>query len=400
MRTAISLFTGVGGLDFGLEAAGFATAVAVERDPSACSTIKLNRDWPLIAADLADVPTSAVLAHAQLSPGEPDLLAAGPPCQPFSKSAYWVNGDTRRMDDRRADTLDLFLRVLGETRPKAFLLENVQGLAYAGKDEGLRHLLDGIRAVNRKARTRYEPVWQVLNAADFGVPQVRKRVFLVGARDGERFRFPIPTHGPAGSRLIAYRTAWDAIGDLCDAPEDLTLRPGGKWAGLLPTIPEGENYLWHTPRGHGSPLFGWRTRYWTFLLKLAKNRPSWTIHAQPGSATGPFHWDNRRLSPDEMSRIQTFPRGITFECGRVEQQRMIGNAVPSLLTEILGREIRTQLLGDRRSTRGLRLLPPDRGSPPPARNVSRLPAKYKSLIAEYADHPGEGRGIGALRQQA
>src|SRR5262249_18489369 len=112
----------------------------------------------------------------------------------------------------------------------------------------------------------------------------------------------------------------------------------------LPSIPEGENYLWHTARGGGMPLFGWRTRYWSFLLKLAKDRPAWTIQAQPGPATGPFHWTNRRLSSQELCRLQTFPDGLQFDCGRNDVQRMLGNAVPSLVAEVIAREIRGQLL--------------------------------------------------------
>ena len=76
-------------------------------------------------------------------------------------------------------------------------------------------------------------------------------------------------------------------------------------SGLLPSIPEGENYLWYTNRGGGLQLFGWRTRYWSFLLKLAKSLPSWTIQAQPGSAIGPFHWRSRKLTTREMCRLQT-----------------------------------------------------------------------------------------------
>src|SRR6185369_15502643 len=104
---------------------------------------------------------------------------------------------------------------------------------------------------------------------------------------------------------------------------------------LLPSIPEGENYLHHTPRKGGLPLFGWRTRYWSFLLKLAKNQPSWTIQAQPGSAIGPFHWQNRRLAWQEMAALQTFPREFEIASSTVEIQRQIGNAVPSLMAEIL-----------------------------------------------------------------
>src|SRR5690606_35435717 len=137
------------------------------------------------------------------------------------------------------------------------------------------------------------------------------------------------------------------------------LRPGGKWGALLPSIPEGENYLWHTERSGGMPLFGWRTRYWSFLLKLSKRLPSWTIQAQPGSAIGPFHWDSRRLTFAELCRIQTFPHKLQIDARRTEMQRMLGNAVPSLIAEVWAREIRKQLF-DLPIVTPLKLLPPRR----------------------------------------
>ena len=338
-------------MDLGFEAAGFRTAVVVESDPVACRTIRLNRpDWKVIERDIHAVPSQEILDAAGLVVGEADVLVGGPPCQPFSKSSYWVNGDAARLDDPRADTLAAYLRVLKEAKPKAFLLENVYGLAYRKKDEGLRFLLEGIASINEQAGTNYHVEWRVLNAAHYGVPQLRERVFLVGSRDGAQFQFPPPTHcAPEKLELFAdrepYRTAWDAIGDLPAAPIEPSLAVSGKWAALLPSIPEGKNYLWHTNRGGGLQLFGWRTRYWSFLLKLAKNKPSWTIQAQSGSAVGPFHWGNRKLSTHEMCRLQTLPERLSFDCGRTHAQRMLGNAVPSLLAEILGREIRRQFLG-------------------------------------------------------
>jgi DNA (cytosine-5)-methyltransferase 1 len=122
--------------------------------------------------------------------------------------------------------------------------------------------------------------------------------------------------------------------------------------------------------------------------------PSWTIQAQPGSAIGPFHWDNRKLTPQEMCRLQTFPDGISFDCGRTEIQRMIGNAVPSLLAEVLAREIRTQLL-DQTFTGQPLLMPPVRSPVPPTAPLAKLPSKYLPLIADHADHPGQGRKRGA-----
>ena len=394
---AISLYTGVGGLDFGFEAAGFRTAVAVEIDPVACRTVRHNRSsWNLIDRDIHDISSEEILAVAGLQPGEPAVLIGGPPCQPFSKSSYWVNGDARRVDDPRAETLGAYLRVLRDTRPKAFVLENVYGLVYKGKDEGLRHLLDGIARINQEVGTEYRVSWQLLNAARFGVPQLRERVFLVGSRDGASFEFPRPTHGPESKQHLIqspepYRTAWDAIGDLPVAPEEPSLEVGGKWGTLLPSIPEGRNYLWHTNRGGGLRLFGWRTRYWSFLLKLAKDQPSWTIQAQPGSAIGPFHWSNRKLTAQEMCRLQTFPDGLEFDCGRSDVQRLVGNAVPSLLAEVLAREIRCQLLGYGRDQSPLKLMPVTRSPIPAPEPVTSVPVRYHELIDEHPDHPGEGR---------
>src|ERR1039458_141403 len=125
MLKTISLFSGIGGLDFGFEAAGFETRVALELDRTCCRTMKLNRPWEIIEGDINQVPSKAILDKAGLKRGEADVLIGGPPCQPFSKSSYWVRGDARRLDDPRADTLTGYLRVLRETRPKAFLLENV-----------------------------------------------------------------------------------------------------------------------------------------------------------------------------------------------------------------------------------------------------------------------------------
>ena len=99
-----------------------------------------------------------------------------------------------------------------------------------------------------------------------------------------------------GEERAAHATAWDAIGEFSLRSKADELKVRGQWADLLPSIPEGENYLWYTARKGGLPLFGWRTRFWSFLLKLAKDRPSWTIQAQPGPAIGPFHWENRMLS--------------------------------------------------------------------------------------------------------
>lgn len=404
MLKTISLFSGIGGLDFGFEAAGFDTRVALEMDRTSCKTIRMNRNWTVIEDDINNVPSSAVLDSVGLNAGEVDMLIGGPPCQPFSKAGYWARGDSLRLDDPRADTLTGYLRILRDTKPRAFLLENVGGLAFSGKDEGLRHLLDGIAQINRDVGTRYEVTWKLINCAEYGVPQLRERVFLVGSRDGQSFKFPEPTHAKPGelsSDLFEekepYRTAWDALGGLSSpSPEEMeALRPGGKWGALLPSIPEGENYLWHTERSGGMPLFGWRTRYWSFLLKLSKRLPSWTIQAQPGSAIGPFHWDSRRLTFAELCRIQTFPDKLQIDAGRTEMQRMLGNAVPSLIAEVLAREIRKQLF-DLPIVTPLKLLPPRRKRVPPPVVPAAVPKIYHEHIGVHQAHPGTGKGKQAV----
>lgn len=401
---AISLFTGAGGLDLGFEAAGFETVAAVEIDPRCVRTLRANRSWPVIDRDVALVKTEDLLNTAGLQPGEADVLIGGPPCQPFSKSGFWATGNAQRLDDPRATTIDHYLRILAETRPRAFLLENVEGLGFKGKDEGLTRIREALAEMNASVGTNYTASIAVLNAADLGVPQLRKRLFVVGARDGTVFKFPKPTYAdPAnavpGKRLPRWRTAWDALHDLTP-PDDPTLAPKGKWAKLLPTIPEGLNYLHHTDRGEGEPLFGWRRRYWSFLLKLAKNQPAWTLQAQPGPATGPFHWSSRRLSMREMARLQTFPDDFDVLGTVVEAQHQLGNAVPSLLAEVLAREIRTQLLADPVANTKLELVIKAAKSTPAAEKVVDVPEEYLDFRGEHVAHPGTGKGFRAAARNS
>jgi DNA (cytosine-5)-methyltransferase 1 len=407
--TVISLFSGAGGLDYGFEAAGFHVRVAHDFDRDSCETVRANRAHAVICADIHDTSGDALLEAAKLERGDASILIGGPPCQPFSKSGYWTNGDSRRLNDPRARTLDAYMRCVKETLPEVFLLENVYGIRYSGKEEGLLFLEKMAQTINREVGTRYNLSWSVLNSADYGVPQVRERFFLVAHRDGGRFQFPAPTHCGDGAndeqlalKITEVRpphvAAWHAIGSL-HPRRDVDLEMKGRWGRLLPTIPEGENYLWHTNRKGGRPLFGWRTRYWSFLLKLAKARPSWTLQAQPGPAIGPFHWENRRLSVEEMARIQTFPKNLRYAGSRVSLQRQLGNAVPSLLAEVLAREIARQFFGvryDEPPTLRVR----KRGPIPPPEPVAKVPQEFLSLEGDHADHPGEGKGRAALKRAA
>lgn len=394
--TVISLYSGMGGMDFGFQAAGFGTAICVEQDPVCCHIIRTNRKWKVLEGDINSFSSRKILANAKLRKGEADVLIAGPPCQPFSKSSYWANGDSKRLDDPRADTLTSFLRVLRDIQPRTFVLENVKGFAYRGKESGLDHVLNGVKEINETCKTNYKVCWKVLNAADYGVPQLRERIFLVASRDGRNFEFPEPTHGEGYGE--PFRTAWDAIGDLPANPNDPSLALRGKWAKLLKSIPEGKNYLHHTPYGQGKALFGWRTRYWNFMLKLAKSQPSWTLQSTPGPSTGPFHWRNRLLSVQEMARLQTLPDNLKYNTSYRNVQRMIGNAVPSLVAEIIGTAVRNQLLDRTRKFKQYKFLRPRLKTTPKRERVYPVDKSFLPLIDDHPDHAGVGMGPRALQR--
>lgn len=392
---SISLFTGAGGLDIGLEATGFKPVICVELDKDTRATLKFNRPyWRLLEpGDIHMHRPEEILKLAGLRPKEAVLLSGGPPCQPFSKAAMWVNGRIAGLLDHRTKTLNAFINVAEIALPQIILLENVRALSKLGINSAMDVLESGVRRINRRHRTHYR--WSVLhlNAACYGVPQTRERVYLLANRDGGIFQAPRKTHGSGGNAgsLMPYITAWDAIGDLDTDKWAEELNSRSKWAELLPSIPEGRNYLWHTCRGGGKPLFGWRTRFWSFLLKLAKGRPSWTIPARPGPATGPFHWKNRLLSRRELCRLQTFPDNFIVQGVHTSAQRQIGNAVPPLIGEIIGREIYRQWLNVHIKGKLQYILPYQRNMPSPY-TVFPIPEKYLSLIGEHESHPGVGKG--------
>ena len=136
------------------------------------------------------------------------------------------------------------------------------------------------------------------------------------------------------------------------------------------------------------------------LLKLAKNRPSWTLTAQPGPAIGPFHWKNRRLSSKELAALQTFPKDYRIVGGVLQAHKQLGNAVPSALAEILDLEIRKQLLGESDLEVKPTLIPANSTDTPAPEITLQIPDKYLDLIGDHDDHPGKGLGPGAARRKS
>jgi DNA (cytosine-5)-methyltransferase 1 len=358
---AISLFSGAGGLDLGCEQAGFSTRAAVEFNPIAQQTLQANagRFLPGLTAesifsDIVDIDYSAVLEAAKLAVGDASLLHGGPPCTPFSKSGYWL-AYKRAGEDPKASLLDNYVEALRAITPKAFLMENVYGLAYKNQNRAiLDRFITGVRAAG------YSFDMRIVLAADHGVPQLRQRLICVGVRadlldvapELWRFDWPTETHtGPHERRvgwdtgLRLHVTASEALAGLNESnppePEELVI---GTYAAELRDVPPGDNYLYFTEkRGHPTPRFKWRSRYWSFLLKLHPDRPSPTIQGQPGPWVGPFHWEGRRLRVAELKRLMTFPDDY-FVCGnRRDQQLQLGNAVPPLLARGIAEQIAVEL---------------------------------------------------------
>lgn len=353
---AISLFSGVGGLDLGAYRAGFDVRVAVEVDADSAASLRSNRfssdNEAVIERSIVDLTTDEILARAGLRRGEVALVVGGPPCTPFSKSGYWLEYKRKGLDPD-ASLLDEFARVVEEAEPEAALLENVHGLAYSN-----HNVKPFERLIGRLQAAGYRTQAKVLNAADYGVPQLRKRLIVYALRGAAPPSYPPTTHSgwTETSRTIdpmkiPYKTSREAIGDLenredLSEPEEVV---GGRYGHLLPEIPPGENYLFFTEkRGHPEPRFRWRSRYWTFLLKLDPNRPATTIQSQPGPYIGPFHWKNRRLRILEVKRLQAFPDDYVVVGTRRSAQVQLGNAVPPDLAEIIARPLAEMIAGKAR----------------------------------------------------
>jgi DNA (cytosine-5)-methyltransferase 1 len=365
--SAVSLFTGAGGLDLGCEDAGFKTVAAVESNEIARVTLATNAAtyFPTLTpdrtfADIVEIDYEELLDAAGLKPGQADLLHGGPPCTPFSKSGYWL-AYKRAGRDPKASLLDNYVEALRAIRPKAFLMENVFGLAYRNHNRAiLDRFIRGVRA------SGYSFDSKVILAADHGVPQTRQRLFCVGIRtdlierppEAWRFDWPTETHAGPHERRVDWNpgldphvTARKALAGLSkkqnppEPEEDIS----GTYERALREVPPGQNYLHLTSkRGHPNPQFQWRSRYWSFLLKLHPGRPSPTIQGQPGPWVGPFHWEDRRLRVAEVKRLMTFPDDFIVCGNRRDQQLQLGNAVPPLLARKVADQLRVVLSEERR----------------------------------------------------
>jgi DNA (cytosine-5)-methyltransferase 1 len=397
--TVLSCFSGIGGLDVGLEAAGFDSVGCLETDHSARAALGANRPkWPLL--EVSDV----VAAGSALRPKdlgleirELTLIAGGPPCQPFSKAAQWA-APKKGVTDERGTAVGGMLQLVEAFLPAAVLMENVSGFLI-GKNNAAPVIEAAFREINSANKTHYRLLSWVVDASDFGVPQHRRRAIAVAFRDEVLDDLELPS-----THVGEHRTAWDALGD--DQPDDRPMATG-KYADLLACIPEGSNYQYLTARGGGAKveLFGYRTKFWSFLLKLAKDQPAWTLPASPGPSTGPFHWDNRPLTSGERLLLQGFSADWKLVSNDRVNARLTGNATPPPLAEAAGRFISSLIADGTRQPEVSEMVPtlgtPRRGQPPPPAMLPEpLPKTWRAKVGPKAAHPGAGLGPAAHHTEA
>lgn len=330
----ISLFSGAGGMDAGFSNAGFDIRIAVDNQEPMCLTHRRNFPETIVigppehTGDLRSIDAHYLLEKAGLRKGDVALVVGGPPCQPFSIAANqrFMKGDTKFKrkgfaDRRHGNLIDDFVRIVCELRPEVFCLENVPGLTEI--DSG-RKLQESVRRLERSGYVVKEPV--VVEAADYGVPQFRKRLFLLGSRSrGARIGFPIPMYGHDLFGHGPYRSVAHAL------------------VGLNPSAPN------HEPREH-KPESIVRYRKLKFgerehlgrVDRLDPRRPSKTVIAGGNNGGGRSHlhpYIARTLTVRECARLQSFDDDFVFEGPMGRQFTQAGNAVPPLLAEHLARHI-------------------------------------------------------------
>ena len=343
----VDLFCGAGGLSLGLEQLGTTTALAIDSDALSVETIKANKSQGTIALkeDLFDFNLGSIRERAGIT-SDDFLIVGGPPCQPFSKNAYWTEkGDdskyrklrsagieavkpenlTKPRDDNRRFLVDVFADSLEVAQPRGFIFENVASITHPRNKPTFERLLERFKSLG------YAISVSKLSALSYGIAQKRERVIVMGIKGKFGPEIGEPTHKSSekdSDDLLPTVTTHDVIGDLPFVKEE-GIEVTGRWASALNEIPPGMNYKALTAwAGHPKPLFVAETKFWNFLLKLSPDLPSWTIASQPGPWTGPFHWENRRLTTPEMAVLQGFPADYGFQGPRRERVRQIGNAVP------------------------------------------------------------------------
>ena len=333
---SISLFSGIGGFEFGMREVGFKFHANLEFDADCALTLNSNVQTAL-EHEIRPLDITVTRPEDFYS-GQVDYIVGGPPCQSFSAAGRRAGG-VPGIEDARGTLFWYYCQYVSHFKPKAFVFENVRGILSSKGGEDFKLICHSFKQVG------YDLYWRVLNSADYGVPQLRERLYLVGVRDdlNIEFKFPRPTHGPDSPNKTPYVTANDTIGDLDDPLENVPPY-GGKYGHLIPEIPEGENYRHFTEEmGYPNPQFAWRSKFSGFLYKMAKNEPCRTIVSQQSRYDGPLHWKNRKCTTRELKRLQGFPDEMQIPHSNVVAVKQIGNSVTPPVANAIGRALRYQI---------------------------------------------------------
>lgn len=369
--TVVDLFCGCGGLSLGFALEGFNIVLGVDNDNRALKTFE--RNFPsarAVPADLHFLVPSELMKLMNGDPGQLDVLIGGPPCQSFSKN---VPAAMRFFEDPRNQLLSVFVSFADALRPKFVVMENVGELVNAYEGALAGHILSSLRAIG------YEADLYVLLAADYGVPQMRRRAFFVANRLGLRGMFPEPTHVRNNrqptlfdSGLKPYVTVRGAISDLPPLrhgeghnPDEYTNGPASEYQRLMrvrasklydhvarrlaPTqleriksLKEGEgaNQLPEHLRPNQGYSGAYARLWWD---KPAATITRWVFH--PGSGRFSHPCDDRVITIREAARIQAFPDDFVFEGTYLQKSRQLGEAVPPLLAGAIAHKIRELMAG-------------------------------------------------------
>lgn len=336
----LSLFTGAGGLDLGFEEAGFEIVGAVEWDEDCCKTLRPNFDFKVVERDIREISPEEILEEIGKTVREIGTVIAGPPCQSFSKL-----GKRNGLEDERGELFWELIDILEYVNPHTFVVENVPGILNVGDGKVPKKLSEKFRKMG------YEVNIDLLNSADYGVPQKRKRVFFLCNKDF-KLKFPKKTHSKnSNDGRKNWRTVGETLSKITEEDknrnDNFSMNHTQKVVERMKEIDQGENFhalpmdmrpeCWKTGKHQGSDTFG----------RLEEEKPSVAIRTEAYNPTkGKYIHprENRGLSTLEMALLQSFPKEFRFSGESMKSvSKQIGNAVPPKLAEIIAKAVRNQI---------------------------------------------------------
>ncbi|MFB6305930.1 MAG: DNA cytosine methyltransferase [Flavobacteriales bacterium] len=375
----LSLFSGAGGLDIGLENAGFQTVGCIENDEDCRETLKFNRpEWHIFdkdwfidenglkksreAGDIKSITSNEVMDELGVNKGEISLIVGGAPCQPFSNI-----GKKEGVNDEENGSLFLeFLRFVRDFRPKGFIFENVAGITQKKHKSVLEYMYQTFKDEG------YEISYEILNSANYGVPQRRERFFLIGLEGNVKPAFPLPTHYKDKESWKRFANniyplpnfspkPWKTVGDAfskipynkADNRKDfLQMKISKEVVERMKHIQQGENFkvlpneirpnCWKNGKHQGNDTFG----------RLQDDLPSVTIRTSsynPSKGRYIHPYENRGLNTFEMATLQDFPYDWEFKVAPGKRMSLksigmqIGNAVPPRLGKAIALSLKEQI---------------------------------------------------------